>query len=100
MPDIQNTIAREASHPGHWEWMYSEEFKVWNLVDKMEGRLGYLEPRPSYCDRGHWVGNIEVPCGLDAADSWPNYYMSLERGKEEMMDFLKWRLFKIPYRME
>jgi len=80
-----------------WKWVYDESYKVWDLKDEAEKRIAYLQQRPSYCDRGHWIGNIEIACNLEGADSWPNYYMSIERAKEEIVDFLRWRLYKISH---
>jgi len=61
------------------------------IADQM---VAWIEPRPSYCDRGHWKMNCELP-DLDAADRFPRYYMNLNRAKEETEDFLRWRLWKI-----
>jgi hypothetical protein len=55
----------------------------------------WLDPRPVYCDRGHWVAGLDgFPLGLDNADSFPRYFMDLERAKLEMSDWLKWRIVR------
>jgi len=82
-----------------WKWVHNDEYDdVWDLMDG-DTRLADICPRPAYCDRGHWLGNVEIP-GLDNADMWPNYYMSLQRAKDEIRDFLKWRIYQIPYEAE
>lgn len=54
-----------------------------------------LEPRPPYCDRGHWIAKLEVldDCQLhiDWADGWPRYYFDLERAKAEIEAWLQAR---------
>lgn len=62
---------------------------------KIAGQLvASLEPRPAYCDRGHWYVKCELP-DLDDADRFPRYYMDFNRAMGETEDFLKWRLWKI-----
>lgn len=53
----------------------------------------YLEPRPAYCDRGHWWAKIDSrpPLYIDFADGWPRYYFSSARAARELEDWLKWR---------
>lgn len=55
--------------------------------------VAWIEPRPSYCDRGHWYVKCDLP-GIDAADSFPRYFMSLVAAKLETEAFLRWRLWK------
>ena len=83
------------SDPSEWKWSYDEKYSVWDLTEGSGLRIAHIEKRPSYCDRGHWIARIEIPCDLDRADSWPNYYMSINKAKEEVFDFLQWRLFKV-----
>lgn len=76
----------------NWEL---DEYKCWNL--RRMAPSGYrvhvwLQPRPTYCDRGHWTGNVEGISSIDEADRFPRYYMNLERGKAEMQEWLEWRL--------
>lgn len=51
-----------------------------------------LEPRPVYCDRGHWIGKCHGVTDLDGADAFPRYYMDCDRAKAELADWLKWRV--------
>jgi hypothetical protein len=71
------------------EWELDSD-RCWNL------RVGHvhvwLQPRPTYCDRGHWIGNVMGIATIDSADAFPRYYMSLERAKAEMAEWLEWRL--------
>jgi hypothetical protein len=54
----------------------------------------FIQPRPDYCDRGHWVFNVDGPLEHDGADSFPRYFMDLERAKAEAEAYLLWRLFR------
>lgn len=55
----------------------------------------WIAPRPQYCNRGHWqFGVMDGPFGLDAADSFPRYFMSLDAAIAEAEAWLRWRLFK------
>jgi len=80
--------------PESWNWIYREEYDTWDLMDGDGNMLCYITTRPVYCDRGHYLGQMNTG-ELDHQDMWPNYYMSLIRAKNEMEDFLKWRLCKI-----
>lgn len=59
-------------------------------------RLGkawvWIQARPAYCDRGHYQANVEGVGGIDYADSFPRYFMDLDRAKAEMQEWLAWRL--------
>ncbi len=92
------------------EWRYNEEANCWECygLEGVDGpgnnqlnpaqdgdMLAWIAKRPHYCDRGHFLVNMELG-GLDEADHWPNYYMSLRRAMDEAEDFLQWRLQKIP----
>ncbi len=76
----------------NWEWMYHTQYKTWELKNGEE-MLCWIEARNSYCDRGHYIGKMNI-AGLDHADFWPTYYMEFEAAKTEMEKFLKWRLYK------
>ena len=86
-----------AQLPFQWveDTAYSQGM-LWNLFDANGTLLAWLHRRPAYCDRGHFLGHIDIECGLDGQDGWPNYYMSLDRGRKEIEAFCKWRLLKIP----
>lgn len=56
---------------------------------------GWITHRPHYCDRGHWQAQVEI-AGIDNSDAFPRYFMRFETAKQELEDFLKWRLWKIP----
>lgn len=56
--------------------------------------LAWIEPRPHYCDRGHWKVCCNLP-DIDPADSFPRYYMRFDVAKEETERWLLWRMFKI-----
>jgi hypothetical protein len=57
-------------------------------------RVAWIKARQSYCDRGHWEMHCELP-GLDAADGFPRYCMTLANAIDETERFLRWRMFKI-----
>ena len=50
-----------------------------------------IEPRPTYCDRGHWYAKV-FGIWTDEADGFPRYFMDLQRAKDEMHEWLIWRL--------
>ena len=61
-------------------------------IYRIEGASVFLEKRPPYCDRGHWVGKVQGIPYIDAADAFPRYYMDFERAKLELAEWLAWRL--------
>lgn len=71
-----------------------DEAAPWTTNIMIGGRMvGWMTRRPSYCDRGHWQLNIELP-GIDGADGFPRYYMRRETAIQEAELFLRWRLWK------
>lgn len=52
----------------------------------------WIQKRPTYCDRGHYCANVNGIPSIDGADSFPRYFMDLERAKDEMSEWLQWRL--------
>lgn len=79
------------------EWIENPQFP--GLIDfKLEDvLLAWLERRPSYCDRGHWKGQLEFSPGnpFDAADGGIHYYMRLDVAKQELQEKLMWRVCKV-----
>ncbi len=59
--------------------------------------LAWVNPRPHYCDRGHYQAQIEFSPGnpIDSADGMPCYYMNLAVAKQECHAKLLWRVCKI-----
>ena len=59
--------------------------------------LAWINPRPTYCDRGHYQAGIEFSPGnpIDAADGMPCYYMNLAVAKQEVKAKLLWRVCKV-----
>jgi len=51
-----------------------------------------IEPLPSHSPRGHFWGNIEGLPAISAADGFPRFYMKLQRGKNDLREWLLWRL--------
>jgi len=78
---------------GTIEWRVNPEHP--NLHEaRVNGRMvGWLHKRPDYCDRGHWQAAIELE--HDIQDAFPRYFMRFETAKQEMEDFLRWRLWKV-----
>lgn len=78
-------------------WIVDEQGSIKCITD--HGTV-YIDPRPSYCDRGRFVSYVitrhGAPCGscdVDHADGFPRYYFDLERAKAEMeawMTARKW----------
>lgn len=58
-----------------------DEYACWNLRFMHGDQLvhAHIQTRPKYCDRGHWVFNVDGVAALDAADSFPRYYTSRNR---------------------
>lgn len=85
------------TEPATWKWSRNPTrlTELYDLRDAQNKLLAWIEARSAYCDRGHWKGAIEIGCGLDGQDAWPNYYMSLDRGKAEIHAFLMWRLLGV-----
>jgi len=81
------------------EWVANQEYSGLHELFTDDGTLlAWVQKRPSYCDRGHWQGQIEYSPGnpLDAADGGLHYYMRVEVAKQELREKLLWRLCKIP----
>lgn len=85
----------EPAQPFTWSEHGPEYPGLHNLKDANGVLIAWIDARPAYCDRGNWKGMVESVPDLDSQDGWPNYYMSLERAKVEVHDFLMWRLFKV-----
>lgn len=57
----------------------------------------WMQPRPRYCDRGHWIAHVQPAPGVDLkysiddSDKWPRYYMDFHRMVDEVRDWLAWR---------
>lgn len=54
--------------------------------------IAWLNSRPSYCDRGHWLAMVDHIPDLDEADCWPRYYCDRQFAFAEIELFLNWRL--------
>lgn len=66
-------------------WLRGEIHHVW------------MQERPSYCDRGHYIAHVEpapnagIKYTIDTQDAWPRYFMDFDRMIDEMRDWIKWR---------
>jgi hypothetical protein len=76
-----------------FEWKLAVEHTGLEELYLDSEMVAWLQPRPSYCDRGHWQVNVDVP-NLDDADGFPRYYMKKDVAISETEAFLRWRLFK------
>lgn len=74
---------------------------TWRTVGNYEELAGTwgcatLEPRPYYCDRGHWIAKVfsngNALGHMDARDGWPRYFMNKERAKAEIEEWVAHRL--------
>lgn len=80
------------------EWIESKEYSGLLDLRAHDGTLlAWIQRRPSYCDRGHYQGQLEYSPGnpLDSADGGLHYYMRLDVAKQEIREKLLWRLCKI-----
>lgn len=54
-----------------------------------------VEPRPLYCDRGHWIAKLhprdELALEIDDADGWPRYYFGWQALTSEIAAWLEAR---------
>lgn len=82
------------------KWVHVKEYDTLELDFDVPANLKpcmrtyiWIERRPHYCDRGHYIAKIAAP-DIDGADLWPRYYFDLERAKSECEDFVKWRYEK------
>ena len=64
--------------------------KGWQEL-KARGCLVILEPRPEYCDRGHFLAKLFPTGFLDNCEGWARYYFSEERAKAEIAAWLEFR---------
>lgn len=67
-----------------------DEYGSW-ILTKDDARV-FIQQRPPYCDRGHWIANVDGIPWIDGADAFPRYFMDLNRAKIEMKEWLDWRL--------
>jgi len=72
------------------EWKHDPKYDAWVL--HAEGALIVIAPRPGHCDRGRYVVTVSGLGDIDHADGFPRYFMDLERAKQEMTDWIAWRL--------
>jgi hypothetical protein len=66
---------------------------AWQDITINGKRVGSLEARPAYCDRGRWWFKCDLP-DLDGADGFPRYYMNIVTARIEIISFLNWRLWR------
>lgn len=59
---------------------------------EIDGACVTLQRREPHCDRGHWVGKVFGVEDIDEQDGFPRYYMDEQRAKDELQDWLRWRL--------
>jgi hypothetical protein len=85
-----------------FEWKPNPEFKGYEELFLDGEMVAFLQPRPAYCDRGHYQVNLNLSLprfgpleqNIDYADGFPRYYMKKDVAISETEAFLKWRLFK------
>jgi len=70
------------------QWNSGHMFHEYYINNEL---MAWIVPRPKYCDRGRFSMDTNLP-DIDAADSFPRYYMDLERAKRETEEFVRWRL--------
>ena len=103
--DLIRMLAAREAHPTHrvaalmteYRWTWRESPQQQGLIDLIDaaGRvLGWVQPRPVYCDRGHWQANVQCVPDLDEQDNFPRYYLRQATAQNEIVEFLAWRLFK------
>lgn len=71
-------------------WTFNEEYNTWDI--RAAGVYVWIAPRPPYCDRGHYLAQVDGLDDIDGGDAFPRYFMDLDRAKLEMAEWLAWRL--------
>jgi len=95
---IDPRMWKELAEPVPLKWTHedvgegAQKYRFYKIEvgDKL---VATLEARPPYCDRGRFIAKCFLP-GLDGADGFPRYYMHFETAKEEMVLWLRWRLWQ------
>jgi len=82
--DLADTYPVEQDEYGVW-WLKGRVHHVW------------IQQRPAYCDRGHYIAHVEPAPGaneqytIDYDDHWPRYYMGFTNMLSELREWLDWR---------
>lgn len=71
-------------------WTFNEDYNTWNI--SADGAHVSIAHRPHWCDRGRYVAVVTGVGDIDRADEFPRYFMNLERAKDEMAEWLGWRI--------
>lgn len=89
-PNVDDLLAKHG-----WMWRdNASHADLTELYDDKGQMLAWIHKRPGYCDRGHWQAQVECVPSLDEADQFPRYFMRIEIAKQELVEFIAWRLFK------
>lgn len=92
MQSAQQPDFSKLKHP--WKWVAENHSWELKVPVEIQGRPGewfiWFEQRPYYCDRGRYHCCVEGICveGPDNAEGFPRYYFSLQRGMEEMEEWI------------
>lgn len=54
----------------------------------------YLTARQWYCDRGHFMFQIDGDLNIDEQDGFPRYFFSEPEADDHVRTFLAWRMWK------
>ena len=97
LKDIINKPFLKPIIPYHFRFgdIFSDyhELIIKDLEDR-ENKL-YIIKRPHYCDRGHYMLQIDGYFDLDSSDGFPRYFFTFEEAETHARKFLAWRLLKI-----
>lgn len=88
-----NSYHRKLDKPQDIRWVPNGALPGMRDIFVGDREVGWLEPRPAYCDRGHWKLEIQLP-DIDHQDGFPRYFMLERNAIEEAEAFLRWRLWK------
>lgn len=91
------------TEPMALEQRFPIEVDVYDIT-WIKGRIHHvwIQKRPAYCDRGHYIAHVErapsagLGYSIYDADKWPRYYMNYDRMIAEIRDWLDWRESKGP----
>ncbi len=93
--DATDTATERLRASCNWFWNTPSEYPDMTELRDATGRLlAFIDKRPGYCDRGHWRVQVDAVPDLDEQDAFPRYFMRLSTAKQELVEFLAWRLHK------
>jgi hypothetical protein len=77
---------------GDYGWQLDVPIKMWEGSHSEGNYFIWIGKRPTYCDRGDWIIQVDGRNDLDRSDGFPRYFFgSEEEVKVQMETWLKRR---------